>query len=109
MAPTLREGDFLVAVRPSAPRRGDLVLAEHPGRPGYEVVKRLVGLPGDEVPGHGRLGPNELWLAGDAEKASTDSRSFGPVRWSAVRGVVVFRYWPPERMGLVPRGPSIVA
>jgi len=105
MAPTVRQGDLLVAIRTVAARSGDLVVAEHPTRPGYELVKRLVAGPADDVPGHRTLAPGEVWLTGDASDASTDSRSFGPVRASAIRGVVVYRYWPPERIGRIPRGP----
>jgi signal peptidase I len=106
MIPTVREGDLLVAIRTTPPRRGDLVVAEHPARPGFELVKRFVAGPGDDVPGHGTLGPGEVWLAGDASDASTDSRTFGPVRHAAVRGVIVYRYWPPKRAGRIERGPT---
>lgn len=98
MAPTLLPGDFLVAVcvPPSRLRRGDLVVVEHPLRPGVEMVKRLTGLPGDEVGIGGGyvLGPDELWIAGDDPASSTDSRRFGPVSSRLVRGVVRLRYWP---------------
>jgi signal peptidase I len=106
MTPTVRDGDLLVAIRSTAPRLGDLVVAEHPTRPGFELVKRLVAGPGDRVPGHGALGPREVWLTGDAQDASTDSRTFGPVHDSVVRGVIVFRYWPPRRAGRIRRGPA---
>jgi type IV secretory pathway protease TraF len=98
MLPTLLPGDFLVAVAPRALRRGSLVVVELPGRPGYEMVKRLVGVPGDEVEGR-TLGPAEFWVLGDDPGASTDSRSFGPVAHDAVHGVIRFRNWPPSRMG----------
>ncbi|MFN2590050.1 MAG: nickel-type superoxide dismutase maturation protease [Actinomycetota bacterium] len=97
MAPELAPGDYLVAVRPIRPRRGHLVVVEHPERPGFEMVKRLAGVPGDVVGGR-RLGRDELWVIGDAASASTDSRSFGPVGRGAIRGVVRLRYWPPERL-----------
>jgi signal peptidase I len=38
MLPTLAHGDFLVAVSMARPRRGSLVVVEHPERPGYEMV-----------------------------------------------------------------------
>lgn len=102
MEPGLEAGDVLVAVRhrPRRIRRGDVVVVEHPSRGGLEVVKRVVGVPGDRVEGR-VLGPDRYWLAGDRPEASTDSRSFGPVGAERVRGVVVFRSWPPGRMGRV--------
>jgi nickel-type superoxide dismutase maturation protease len=96
MAPTLSPGDWaLVAARPRY-RRGDVVVVEHPGRPGYEMVKRLTGLPGDAV-GERVLGDDEFWVEGDFEPASTDSRRFGPVHARQLKAKVLLVYWPPER------------
>lgn len=99
MAPTLRPEDLVLAVR-TAPRRGSVAVIEHPDRPGFEVVKRVTGVPGDAVPGL-RLEVDEYWVEGDAPGSSTDSRTFGPVAASGLRGVVLLRYWPPSRFGLV--------
>lgn len=100
MAPTLHPGDFLVAVRSGPIRRGALVVVEHPDRSGYEMVKRLVGLPEDRVGGL-TLGRDQFWLVGDQAGASTDSRSMGPFGRGSIRGVVRFRYWPLSRFGPV--------
>ena len=99
MWPELLVDDFLIAVAPRAGgiRRGSLVVLEHPERPGFEMVKRVVGVPGD-VPEDAPLGPDQYWLLGDNLSASTDSRSFGPVSRRAIRGVVHLRYWPPRRL-----------
>ena len=97
MEPTLRAGDFLVAVRSGRVGRGALVVVEHPKRPGFEMVKRVEALPGERVGGR-ILGPGEYWLVGDRPDASTDSRAFGPLRLAAILGVVRFRYWPPSRL-----------
>ena len=96
MAPTLAPGDWALAVTPSRYRRADVVVVEHPGRPGYEMVKRLVGLPGDHV-GDRLLDDDEYWVEGDYEPASTDSRQFGPIRRDAIRARVLLVYWPPEQ------------
>ena len=45
MVPTLMPGDWALAVARRRFRRGDIVVVEHPGRPGYEMVKRITGLP----------------------------------------------------------------
>ena len=97
MMPVLEPGDFLIAVRPKALHAGTLVVVEHPDRPGFEMVKRLTGIPGSVVNGR-TLGPDEWWVIGDLASASTDSRSFGPVPRSAIRGEVVGRYWPLGRL-----------
>ena len=96
MSPTLEHGDFLIAVRPKALHAGTLVVLVHPERPGFEMVKRLSAGPGAVVQGS-VLGPDEWWVSGDSASASTDSRSFGPVGASAIRGEVLARYWPPSR------------
>jgi nickel-type superoxide dismutase maturation protease len=93
MMPTLSRGDYLVAVRSRTVRRGSLVVVEHPERPGYEMVKRVVALPGERVEDR-ILEPDEYWVIGDNPDGSTDSRTFGPVPAAAIRGRVVLRYWP---------------
>lgn len=99
MAPLLQPGDFLVAVRPKRLRPGDLVVVEHPGREGFELVKRVRAFPGDD----GRS-PAGVWVEGEPGAGSTDSRAFGPVAAAAIRGVVVARYWPPARARWLGRG-----
>jgi signal peptidase I len=105
MSPTFRPGDFLIAARSGPIRRGAVVVVEHPTRPGYEMVKRMVGVPGDSIQGVS-LGPDQFWMIGDDPAASTDSRTLGPFERDAIRGVVRFRYWPPSRVWLVGRSSS---
>jgi nickel-type superoxide dismutase maturation protease len=100
MAPTLAPGDWALAVPLSRPRPGDVVVVEHPGRPGYEMVKRLAAGPGELV-GERTLGSDEWWIEGDFPQASTDSRQFGPVRRERLKAKVLLIYWPKERRGRV--------
>ena len=51
MAPTLLPDDWVLVVTPDHFDRDDVVVVEHPQRPGYEIVKRLVAVPGDEFDG----------------------------------------------------------
>jgi signal peptidase I len=122
MRPTLAPGQR-IAVAPllRPPARGDLVVVARGGR---EVVKRVVGLPGERLRLHpggleidGRpmpepylggppaggtleleLGPAEYLVLGDHRAASTDGRDFGPVGADALLGRVRFAYWPPRRL-----------
>ncbi|HZD06474.1 MAG TPA: signal peptidase I [Longimicrobiales bacterium] len=96
MMPTLRPGDWALAARPRRIRRGDVVVIEHPERPGFEMVKRVIAIAGDPVGGR-VLAPGEVWVQGDHPARSTDSRTFGPVSGNAVRATVRLIYWPPER------------
>jgi nickel-type superoxide dismutase maturation protease len=100
MVPTLMPGDWALAVTRRRYRRGDVVVVEHPGRPGYEMVKRIQGGPGDQV-GERVLADDEFWVVGDREDVSTDSRHFGPVRQEQVKAKVLLIYWPKERRGRV--------
>jgi signal peptidase S26 family len=101
MVPTLFPGDWALAVRPGRLRHGDVVVVEHPNRPGFEMVKRITGVPGGHAPDGRVLGAGEWWVEGDARGRSTDSRSFGPVRSDHVKAVVRLVYWPPARRRLL--------
>ncbi|MFL5766649.1 MAG: S26 family signal peptidase [Actinomycetota bacterium] len=98
MEPTLHDGEWAVAFR-KPPLVGRVVVVEHPERPGFELVKRVAGAPGDAIGGR-RLSAGEWWVEGDRAEASTDSRSFGPVPRSSIRGAVVLVYapWSNRRM-----------
>ena len=100
MAPTLLPGDWALVVTPERFHRDDVVVVEHPQRPGYEIVKRLVGVPGGVVAGR-ELGEDEYWVEGDFAHRSTDSRDFGPVQGEQLKAKVVLVYWPLERRRLV--------
>jgi signal peptidase I len=95
MEPTLSDGECAIAMR-SGLRVRSIVVVEHPQRPGFELVKRIVAAPGDAVDGR-RLGADEWWVEGDRSDASTDSRTFGPVSRTAIRGTVVIPYAPWRR------------
>jgi nickel-type superoxide dismutase maturation protease len=97
MLPSLSPGDWALAVEPSRYRRGDVVVVEHPARPGFEMVKRLVAVPSDVMPDGRVLGPDEFWIEGDHPEGSTDSRSFGPVRREHLKGRLGVVYRPFER------------
>ncbi len=98
MSPTLQPGDRVLVRRGRRGARGDVILFRAPD--GREVIKRLVGVPGDVVatgPAPVTLGAGEVAVAGDNPPASTDSRSWGPGPVGAVRGRVVGIYHPPNR------------
>lgn len=69
MAPTLRPGDGLLAVRTSRIRRGQIRVFEHPERPGFWLVKRV-----GDVRGTGFEAVSD-----NSDVAAIDSRRFGTV------------------------------
>jgi signal peptidase I len=100
MRPTLQPGDWAMAVAADHIRRGDVVVVEHPGRPGLEIVKRVVHAAGDLAPDGARL-VDSVWVEGDDPASSTDSRAFGALPADLVRGRVRLVWWPPERVRLL--------
>ncbi|HUT75827.1 MAG TPA: signal peptidase I [Armatimonadota bacterium] len=124
MRPGLRSGDFVlvskIAYRRPAPRRFDVITLSAPGKRREVVIKRVVGLPGEWVwvwSNHvfvngGRLvepytaswrgdfrspvrvPENSVYVLGDNRDDSDDSRAWGPVALSSVRGKAIFVYFP---------------
>ena len=93
MLPALRPGDWLLALRTRRIRPGQVVLAWHPARADFLLVKRAVR----RVEGDGEAGGG-WWLESDNPAAgAVDSNRFGPVREELIVGLVLGRYWPPRR------------
>src|SRR5205823_1541430 len=101
MVPTLLPGDWALAVGARRLERGDVVVVEHPGRPGYEMVKRITAVPGEQPLDHRTLVTDEWWVEGDHKDGSTDSRHFGPVRRDHIKAKVLLVYWPNDRRRLL--------
>jgi len=94
MEPALRPGDWLLAWRTRPVRPGQLVLAWHPQRPGFLLVKRVAW----RVEGDGEGAGGGWWLASDNPAAgAVDSARFGPVPEEKIVARVLFRYWPVRR------------
>ena len=84
MAPTLKNGDVVLARNRKQPREGDVVVVTWVTRPHQLSIKRITRE--DERGWH---------VEGDNQDASTDSRDLGPAQ---VHGVVVARLWPHPRL-----------
>ena len=88
MLPALRPGDWLLALRTRRIRPGQVVLAWHPARADFLLVKRAVR----RVEGDGEAGGG-WWLESDNPAAGTvDSNRFGPVPEKLIVGRVLVRY-----------------
>lgn len=85
MEPTLRPGDRVLCVPWWGYRVGHLVIG--PGESG-PMVKRIE-----------RLSERGAWLVGDNRDRSTDSRELGWIPLSQLRGRVIYRYAPEDRVG----------
>ncbi len=137
MVPTLKVGDRVLVNKLSYKfgdvSRGDIVVFKAPPEARSsgidDLVKRVIGLPGDTVEarddGHiyindrlldepylpegtrtinlppTKVPAGHLFMMGDNRTASRDSRVFGPIKESAVVGRVFIRIWPPKHIGLL--------
>jgi signal peptidase I len=131
MAPGIHDGDRIVvdhlAYLVGGVGRGDVVVLRYPLDPSVDYIKRVIGLPGDEVliengrvhvngaqieepyaaepdPRSSislRVEPGTYFVLGDNRRHSADSREFGLVPAENLVGKVDLRVWPPERAGFV--------
>lgn len=111
MQPTLNEQGDVVMTEGISPRLrrlriGDIVVATKPTAPNVSILKRIRGKGGDTVHVSDGIGEvtrvkipeDHVWLQGDNDAQSTDSRHYGPVPQALVRGKVWVRVWPPNQV-----------
>jgi signal peptidase I len=117
--------DTRYAIHP--PKRGEVIVFHFPRDPSKDFVKRVIGLPGEEVEilqgkvyineqaltepyldrldtsrvGPTRLREKEYFVLGDNRRSSNDSRIWGPVSETYVVGKVWFVYWPFSKVQLL--------
>lgn len=133
MIPTLEIGDRVLVnkfiYRFTEPKRGDIVVFQSVDNPEEDLIKRVVGLPGDRIAvRNGRLFVNgdpqkepytnkrlpdrsffaqttvpkdHIFVMGDNRANSADSRVFGPLPEENIEGEAFVRFWPPDRIGLL--------
>ena len=132
MEANLHHGQFLIVSKLvyylHPPERGDVVVFHSPQNPRKDFIKRVVGLPGEDVemregavyvngvrvhetyisnPGNRSWGPEvvgefEYFVLGDNRANSSDSRSWGMLDGDAIIGKAWVSYWPPRTLGPVP-------
>lgn len=126
MEPTLLIGDRLLLDANALIERYSIVVLTDPQDAGDKLVKRIIGLPGDEIRlrsgalyinGEQEVSPNipdnlinfddtrvkvgagQYFVLGDNRNNSFDSLNFGPVPTENVLGEVNLIIWPPQRWG----------
>lgn len=130
MEPSFYQDNYVIvnklAYRFGEMERGDVVVFPYPNNPDEDYIKRVIGLPGDEVEIIGGIvivngaaleepyisepakrdyylivPEGELFLMGDNRNDSSDSRAWGTLPVKDVIGKAVFIYWPFSDFGIV--------
>ncbi len=124
MRPTLEDGEFVLVSKMSyyfgAVERGDIIVFHFPMNPEEELIKRVIGLPGDYVSVHAgvvsvngqvlnepyisgapaysgdwQVADGQLFVLGDNRNNSNDSKDWGLLPFDQIVGKAVLIYWPP--------------
>jgi signal peptidase I len=133
MIPTLEIGDRVLVnkfiYRFTEPKRGDIIVFRSVDNPKEDLIKRVVGLPGDKIAvrrgslivnGEPQKEPytnkklpdrsfyaktivpqEHVFVMGDNRGNSADSRVFGPLPRKNIEGEAFLRFWPPHRIGVL--------
>jgi signal peptidase I len=130
MEPTLNRGDFILVEKISYwlddPKRGDIVVFQFPADRNQMYIKRVIGLPGDQIfisngrisinsevidepyvkalpaySGNWNVPDNSIFVLGDNRNRSNDSHIWGMVPYDNILGKALLTYWPFSRMSLM--------
>lgn len=125
MRPTLEDGEFVLVSKLNyqfgSVQRGDIIVFHFPMDPEQELIKRVIGLPGDIISvaagtvsvngqvlnepyiasapaysGEWKVLDGQLFVLGDNRNDSSDSHSWGLLPSQNVVGKAVVIYWPPS-------------
>jgi signal peptidase I len=130
MIPTLKNGEYILvnklAYRTGEPQRGDIVVFIFPMNPQEDLIKRVIGLPGEMVSVHNGVvsingvvieepyiaaaplydgewvvPDDQLFVLGDNRNASKDSHQWRFLPMENVIGKAVLIYWPPPEWQVI--------
>lgn len=131
MMPTLQEGEYVIinklAYYFDEPERGDIIVLHFPNDRSRDFIKRVIGLPGDEIEigsrevrvngvllqepyinappeysGQWVVPEGEYFVLGDNRNNSSDSYTWSFLPHEDIVGKAWVIYWQPSNWGLVP-------
>lgn len=130
MTPTLQNGEYVLvnrlAYKLDTPQRGDIIVFLIPTTQEQELIKRVIGLPGETVSirqnevlidglplqepyiaqaplynGEWTVPEGHLFVLGDNRNGSSDSHQWGMLPMENVIGKALIIYWPPPEWKLI--------
>jgi signal peptidase I len=130
MTPTLQHGEYVLVSRLSymtgEPQRGDIIVFSFPGDQTQDLIKRVIGLPGETITvqngevlidgrkldepyiaqspvysGEWTVPEGELFVLGDNRNDSKDSHQWKFLPMENVIGKALLIYWPPPDWKLI--------
>ncbi len=130
MMPTLHDGEFVLvnklAYQTGAPTRGDIIVFRSVNTPDLDLIKRVIGLPGDKIvirggkvivngqtlnepyiaaapnyEGEWQVPSGYLFVLGDNRNDSSDSHAWGYLPIQNVIGKALLIYWPPPEWAMI--------
>jgi signal peptidase I len=138
MVPTLQDGEYVLvnrlAFRNKLPERGDIIVFVSPQVSDLDLIKRVIGLPGDSVKisggvvqvndqvldepyiaaapiynGEWDVPEGNLFVLGDNRNDSSDSHAWGLLPVENVIGKAILIYWPIPEWTLIDHVESVAA
>lgn len=138
MNPTLQDGEYILvnrlAYKIGQPARGDIVVFSFPMDPRQDLIKRVIGLPGETISVQdGKVMINsvpleepyiaappiynnswvvpegQLFVLGDNRNESKDSHEWGMLPMENVVGKAILIYWPPKEWQVIDHTQEVFA